>query len=287
MPVGEDLDALVRRVDEDRWLAARFAPPAARTRLIALYAAYFEIARAAEVASEGAIALMRLAWWRDAIAAAYEGGPVPQHPGAAALVRAIAEADLPRAPFDALLDARQSDCEPAPFATWTALDSYVMRTAGGLIALAVRACAPRTPLSGAARAALRAAGRAWGYIGLVRAGPLWAARNRTPLPHEAFADLGVDPADALAGQGPAHALALRRLVEAGAEDLANARRLSPALPSQAFPAVSYVTLAHGYRRDILRTHASEDPCPPGAAAAALAPVRRRLAILAATAAGRV
>jgi hypothetical protein len=39
----DDLDTLVRRVEEDRWLAARFAPPLVRERLIAIYAVNYEI----------------------------------------------------------------------------------------------------------------------------------------------------------------------------------------------------------------------------------------------------
>ena len=43
-----DLDALVRRVDPDRWLASRFiADPKARTDVIALYAFNYELARVA------------------------------------------------------------------------------------------------------------------------------------------------------------------------------------------------------------------------------------------------
>ena len=64
----ESLDALVRRVDEDRWLAARFAPRLVRERLTALYALNHEIARAAEGASNPTLGEMRLLWWRDAIA---------------------------------------------------------------------------------------------------------------------------------------------------------------------------------------------------------------------------
>ena len=67
-PMDEALDDLVRRVDEDRWLASRFAPADVRARLIALYAVNYEIARTAEVVREPGVGDIRLAWWRDALA---------------------------------------------------------------------------------------------------------------------------------------------------------------------------------------------------------------------------
>ena len=48
----EDFDALVRRVDPDRWLSVRFvADPAARADLLTLYAFDHELARASAVTS--------------------------------------------------------------------------------------------------------------------------------------------------------------------------------------------------------------------------------------------
>jgi len=44
--MDEDLDALIRRVDPDRWLSSRFVgDPAARADLVALYALDHELAR--------------------------------------------------------------------------------------------------------------------------------------------------------------------------------------------------------------------------------------------------
>jgi 15-cis-phytoene synthase len=72
-----DLDRLVRRVDEDRWLALRFAPEEVRARLIALYAVNYEIARTAEIVSEPALGDIRLEWWRSALEQMAEGSAPP------------------------------------------------------------------------------------------------------------------------------------------------------------------------------------------------------------------
>src|SRR5579875_635817 len=112
-----DLDALVRRVDPDRWLASRFVSDAeARADLVALYALNYELSRAAEVASQPLIGEMRLAWWREALEEAFEGRPVRRHPVALALADAIRRRGLPRADLEALVDGRLRELDPWPLA---------------------------------------------------------------------------------------------------------------------------------------------------------------------------
>jgi phytoene synthase len=103
----EDLDALVRRVDLDRWLATRFiADRQARADVIALYAFDHELSRVARVTSQPLVGEMRLTWWSEAIAEIFDGKPVRKHPVLLALSEAISRHTLPRQPFDALIDAR-------------------------------------------------------------------------------------------------------------------------------------------------------------------------------------
>ena len=65
--MNEQLAALVRRHDPDRFLTALFAPPDKRDDLLALYAFNHELARAREVVSEPPLALIRLQWWREVV----------------------------------------------------------------------------------------------------------------------------------------------------------------------------------------------------------------------------
>lgn len=159
----EELDIQVRRVDEDRWLASRFAPAQARAALTVLYALNYEIARTPETVSQPTLGAIRLAWWREAIGEAYDGRTSRAHPVAAAL--AAIERPWPRATLESLTDARERDLDAAPFADWDELDAYVDATAGAVLSLALTAC-------GAAMEAgfVRDAGRAWGYAGLARRG---------------------------------------------------------------------------------------------------------------------
>jgi len=141
---GPDLSpcaALVRRGDPDRFLSAMTAPPAARERLFALYAFNLEVARIPSVVSEPMLGMIRLQWWRETVAMIYEGR-VRSHEVVGPLADAVAAADLPRAPFETLLDARAWDVEPRPFADLAALRAHLEATAGSLLALSAHALTP-------------------------------------------------------------------------------------------------------------------------------------------------
>ena len=89
--MAESLDTLVRRVDEDRWLASRFAPAGVRSRLTALYALNYEISRTAETVTQPALGDIRLAWWREAVEEIYAGRAVRAHPALSAFAAALRE----------------------------------------------------------------------------------------------------------------------------------------------------------------------------------------------------
>src|SRR5499427_10031179 len=99
--------AIVRRCDRDRFQTALFAPAARREALFALYAFNYEIARVRESVTEPMLGRIRLEWWRENIATAYEGGPVRRHPVVEPLTVVIRELALTREHFDRLIDARE------------------------------------------------------------------------------------------------------------------------------------------------------------------------------------
>ena len=103
----EDLDALVRRADIDRWLSTRFVADAEqRADLIALYAFDHELARALKVTSNPLLAEIRLTWWREMLDEVYERRPMRRHPTAQALAAAIERRKLPREPLEDMIDGR-------------------------------------------------------------------------------------------------------------------------------------------------------------------------------------
>src|SRR5256885_12928157 len=71
--------ALVRRHDRDRFQTVLFAPAARREALFALYAFNYEIARVRESVTLPMLGQIRLQWWRENIAAAFQGGAIRHH----------------------------------------------------------------------------------------------------------------------------------------------------------------------------------------------------------------
>jgi len=206
MTLLNDLSETVRRIDEDRWLASRFATADVRQRLITLYALNHEIARTVEVVTQPALGDVRLTWWREAIAEIYEGKTPRAQPALLAL------ADVKDAwrggAFDALIEARRRDLDAQAFATWAEVDAYIDGTARQVMQLAATACGAAVDA-----ALLQNASRAWGYTGWFRAG------RATPA-------------------GEAHTALLDRAREAHAA-------LS-IIPAELFPALGYVALVPGY-----------------------------------------
>ncbi|MGE0741833.1 MAG: phytoene/squalene synthase family protein [Hyphomonadaceae bacterium] len=248
----EDLDALVRRVDEDRWLATRFAPADVRERLIAIYAVNYEIARTAETVNEAALGDMRLEWWRGGLEEILQGYAPRFHPALSALNRTL-RIVTGAAQLQGIVAARSVDLEPAPFSTWEDVERYLHTTAGVLMSIALDACDP-TKAAGA-EALARPAALAWGYAGLARAALYWRARGRSPLPQT-----GGTTADLLMRARAAYA---------------QAKPLAQSVPSQFFPAFGYLATLPGYFRALER----------GFVETSL--FSRKAAIIAASATGRI
>lgn len=225
--MSEDLDALVRRVDEDRWLASRFAPEAVRERLIALYAVNYEIARTRETVSDPGLGDIRLEWWRSALENIHQGREPPSHPALDAYARAHEQASFSFAVVETLIAAHRGDWEARPFATRLAFDDYVVATAGAAMRLAIQACGGSLTDEATDRAVVLG-GWLWGATGLLRAEPFWRAHGRDVLPASSD-DLARDAADAY------------RDMHSG-----------PPIRGELFAALGYVALVPGYLRALSR-----------------------------------
>ncbi|RZJ31338.1 MAG: squalene/phytoene synthase [Brevundimonas sp.] len=101
-----DLDAQVREADLDRWLASRFvADPRARADLIGLYAFEAELMAIPSRVTQPMLAEMRFAWWREQMDGVFDGNARKGHPVLEGLTDLVARHTLPRAPFEALIEA--------------------------------------------------------------------------------------------------------------------------------------------------------------------------------------
>ena len=166
---------IVARGDPDRFMAVMAAPPGRRAGLFTLYAFNLEIARAPWVTQEPMIAQMRLQFWRDVVNEAGEAPP-RAHEVAGPLAGLIVSGSLPKALFESVIAARETDIERAPFDDEATLWRYLEASSGDLLALAVRV------MGVDADAAARRYGTAQGLANYLLAIPALEAAGRVPLP---------------------------------------------------------------------------------------------------------
>lgn len=152
----------MRAADPDRFATAMLIDDRERrAALFAIYAFNLEIARTRESVREIMMGRIRLQWWREVLEECFEGQP-RRHQVVQPLAAAIRTFDLPKAPFFAAVDGRETDLDDVPPSHEEALAAYVDATGGGIGHLADRA------LGGDGEAGARI-GRAYAWIGLARA----------------------------------------------------------------------------------------------------------------------
>ena len=278
-PALSAVGALARAADYDRYLSALFAPAGRREALFALIAFNHEVARIPEAVSEPMLGRIRLQWWREALDAAYAGEPTRRHEVAVPLAEAIRACALDRAPFDALLEAREADLEEDGPADLAALERYAAGTGGALTELMVAASDVGT---GPALEAGRQVGTAWALIGTLRAAPHAAAQGRVTLPADLLAQAGITADDLRTGRGFERFVAVAEPVAGhAAELLAAARQTRRAVPRKARGVLLIARLADLYLSRLRR--AAWDPRDPRVACG---PLRKQAAMLWGAVAGR-
>ena len=173
------LDEQVRQADPDRWLSSRFVThEGARADLIAFYAFEAELMAIPTRVSQPLLAEMRYAWWGEQLDGVFAGLARKGHPVLEALTEIVARHQLPRAGFDALIEAHIGRVHGRPHD----LDAFYVGPMQ--IAAAV--------LAGSGHGSIVAeAGRVWGLtqtgqFEVARAGQNEANRSLSGLPAAAF-----------------------------------------------------------------------------------------------------
>ena len=236
--------ALLRQHDPDRYLTALFAAGERREALFALYAFNLEIARTREAVSEPMMGLIRLQWWRDALAE-LEQGTIRAHEVMRPLAGAIAAQGLSLTLFERLIAARERDLDPEPPADLASMVAYARETSGTLTELALEILGKP---SVAEREAGQAAGIAWSLTGLLRAVPFHASQRRIYLPADRLNEAGIAPGQLIErGFQPALVPVVRAVVEE-AERWSMKARNDGAVSRASLPAFLPLTLADLYRR---------------------------------------
>lgn len=187
---------MVRKHDPDRFLLSLYAPARARESLFALYAFNHEIAKTREVVTETQLGLIRLQWWRDALAGYYDSGKVLQHQVMEPLCAAIAAHGLPRESFDNLIYAREFDLEDRAPSSLGGMVKYATYTNAPLAGLALKILG-----QDATQQDIDSAAAAYGLTGLLRAVPAHLRQRRCYLPEDLLGAAGVSVYDLYDGSG--------------------------------------------------------------------------------------
>lgn len=98
-----EFDARLKRTDENRWLASRYAPADARERLVAIYLLHQELGRALQ-AKEAMLGKIRIQWWRETLAQLGGAGPLRRHDLSEELARVTSGRTDLVAPINELVD---------------------------------------------------------------------------------------------------------------------------------------------------------------------------------------
>jgi 15-cis-phytoene synthase len=189
--MNDQIAALVRRHDPDRFLTALFSPADRRDALLTLYAFNHELARAREMVSEPPLALIRLQWWREVVEGARR-----RHEVATPLSDAIGAGALQPTFLLPLVEARELEAY-GDFVTQAEWHGWMLAGAGGLAVAAAAALGAPAPES------LRPFGAAYGVAGLLRSSSVLAAQGRCLLPHDLLARHNLSPEGFIADPGRA------------------------------------------------------------------------------------
>jgi phytoene synthase len=171
----------------------RVLPEPRRRAITAVYAFCREVDDVVDEVTDSAVARIKLAWWRNEVAAAYEGSP--RHPVAQALQGVVSEYGLPRAHFDAVIDGMEMDLEQNRYLDFAALERYCHCVAGvvGLLSAEIFGYE-----DAATRSYARDLGIAFQLTNIIRDVGEDARRGRVYIPEEELQRFAVSASDILA-----------------------------------------------------------------------------------------
>jgi phytoene synthase len=168
----------------------RFLPPERRRAITAVYAFCREVDDVVDEVADPGVARLKLAWWRNQIAAVFGGAP--QHPVALALVPIVAAFRLPEGHFQAVIDGMTMDLEQNRYLDFATLERYCHYVAGVVGLMSAEIFGYQDP---ATREYARDLGVAFQLTNIIRDVGEDARRGRIYLPQDELERHGVTAAD--------------------------------------------------------------------------------------------
>ncbi len=221
------LPDMVRRRDPDRFFTVLFAPQPARADLFALYAFNIELARAQDLASTPALALIRLQWWREIVE-----GAERRHEVATPLQALLAAGRLAPAPLLDMIAAREADVEEPP----ASMADFTERLLHGPGALAAAAGALLGADDGEVPRMVQL-GAAYGAAGTLRNIASLGARQRCVLPLDVLARADLVPEAAFTAPDAVYAAVAPAVAAAASHWLPAPRFMRRSVIAAALPGV--------------------------------------------------
>lgn len=113
-----------------------FLPPEKHTAVTGLFGFRREVLDVFDQCEHVEVAAAKLAWWREEIGRLFDGAPT--HPVTRVLLPAISAYNLPRAPFDALIDGVEMDLRGLAYADFDGVRRYCYHVASTVGLLSAR-----------------------------------------------------------------------------------------------------------------------------------------------------
>jgi len=169
-----------------------FLPRDKRRAITALYAFCREVDDVVDECADADVARTTLNWWRNEVAAIYDG--VPQHPVGQALKPLVQQFGLPQEHLQEIIDGMEMDLAQHTYADFKSLQLYCYRVASvvGLLAAEIFGYTDRRTLKYA-----HDLGLAFQLTNIIRDVGEDARRGRIYLPLDELAQFGVHTRDIL------------------------------------------------------------------------------------------
>ncbi|XP_038069404.1 NADH dehydrogenase (ubiquinone) complex I, assembly factor 6-like [Patiria miniata] len=242
---------LVRKSDYESFLSALLLPQSARASAFALRAFNVETASINDNVTEKHIGLMRLQFWKDAIAKIYEGAP-PQQPVAMELSRVVHRHKLSKRWLTRIIEARAETLDAKPYQSVEELETYAENTSSSLLYLTLEALGVKDVNADHAASHI---GKAQGIVTLLRATPYHVSRRQILL-----------PLDVTIKHNVSHEAILRGNAEQPVKDviydiasiahvhLETARSFKASVPREALPAFLVTAAVEAYLRRLQKVN---------------------------------
>ncbi len=172
-----------------------FLPPQQRQAIIALYAFCREVDDVVDECNDPGVARIKLHWWRDEVAKAFNG--TPTHPVIQALQETVKHFNLPLEHFIEIIDGMEMDLNQVRYASFKDLNLYCYRVASvvGLMAAEIFGYEDRKTHDYAINLGL-----AFQLTNILRDVREDAMRGRIYLPKDELQQFGVTEEDILTGK---------------------------------------------------------------------------------------